>query len=70
MQTNSEEKKIKDELLLKDLPLSVDWRTAGEFVSPVKNQGHCGSCWAFATTAVVESHAAINSGKLVILSPQ
>ena len=51
------------------LPETVDWRDAG-IVSPVKNQGHCGSCWAFASTAVVESHVALATDKLYSLSPQ
>ncbi|CAJ1909789.1 unnamed protein product [Cylindrotheca closterium] len=55
---------------LKKLPKSVDWRTNGRVTTAVKNQLHCGSCWAFATTACMESHVAIQTGKLFTLSVQ
>lgn len=51
------------------LPKHVDWRENG-IVSAVKDQGHCGSCWAFASTSVIESHVAKASGLLFDLSVQ
>jgi len=51
------------------LPASVDWRN-NDVVTSVKDQGHCGSCWAFAAAATLESHVAINTGLLYDLSPQ
>eukprot|EP00090_Calanus_glacialis_P045616 TRINITY_DN8578_c0_g1_i1.p1 TRINITY_DN8578_c0_g1~~TRINITY_DN8578_c0_g1_i1.p1 ORF type:complete len:368 (-),score=92.53 TRINITY_DN8578_c0_g1_i1:78-1181(-) len=52
-----------------DLPASVDWREAG-VVTDAKNQGSCGSCWAFATVENIESYAAINNVSLTKLSAQ
>lgn len=51
------------------IPPNVDWRTKGA-VSPVKNQGACGSCWAFSATESIESYLFINTQKMLILSPQ
>ncbi|QCE14890.1 vignain [Vigna unguiculata] len=51
------------------VPASVDWRKKGA-VTDVKDQGKCGSCWAFSTVVAVEGINQIKTNKLVTLSEQ
>lgn len=51
------------------LPSEIDWRDKN-VVTPIKDQGQCGSCWAFSTVATLESAVAIKTGVLTNLSEQ
>jgi KDEL-tailed cysteine endopeptidase len=46
---------------------TVDWRSK---MNSVKNQGHCGSCWAFSAVQTIEGHHTIKTGKKQTFSEQ
>lgn len=64
MMVSMKEPTILDTSLLDD---TVNWVDRGA-VSPVKNQGQCGSCWAFSTTGAVEGAYQIKGGYLEYFS--
>ncbi|EEF38907.1 senescence-specific cysteine protease SAG39 [Ricinus communis] len=51
------------------VPTSMDWRQKGA-VTPIKDQGQCGCCWAFSAVAAMEGITKLSTGKLISLSEQ
>eukprot|EP00966_Prymnesium_polylepis_P098755 2286612-Prymnesium_polylepis.1 len=50
---------------------TVDWRShSPAILTPVKDQGQCGSCWAFSATEQIETNVAMATGHLYTLAPQ
>ena len=56
---------------IKDLPSDWDWSESSvEMLTPVKNQGHCGSCWAFSMTDALEGVLVVGNGWTQTMSEQ
>lgn len=51
------------------VPTSIDWRKKGA-VTPIKDQGQCGCCWAISVVAATEGITKIANQKLISLSEQ
>merc|ERR1711972_1000593 len=55
---------------LKVAVTDVDWSTRSDVVNPVKDQGSCGSCWAFGAVGVLEPRWALKTNNLYSLAEQ
>ena len=57
------------EEILRGVPTTWNWQDFG-VVTPVKNQGKCGSCWTFSTVGCIEAHYMLKTGQFRNLSEQ
>merc|ERR1719396_81929 len=53
-----------------EVAASQDWSQRSDIVNPIKDQGHCGSCWAFGAVAMYETEYALSQGTLHSLAEQ